>query len=816
MILKKTLFTDRLPDTMRRISVKTVLKITAASAVFAFFLWYIFSLPVPLFTDPYCTVITDRNNKLLGAKISEDGQFRFPPSDTIPYKLKQCIVNFEDKRFYLHSGVDFSAVLRAVKQNISSGKIVSGASTISMQVIRLARKNKERTLGEKISEMFRAWRLEQSYTKNEILNLYLSHAPFGGNVVGMEAAAWRWFGTSAEKLTWAQSAVLAVLPNAPALIHPGRNRKQLTEKRNRLLNTLFEENVIDSAVYNLALSEPVPEYPKAFPFDAYQVLIKASAEKSQNAVIRTTLKKDLQRQINNIVYRNYRRLSRRNIMNLAVLVLDTESGEVLAYTGNVPMTDLQGENYNFHVDMIPAVRSTGSVLKPFLYASMLSSGDILKEALVLDIPTKMGGFTPENFNRSYDGAVPASQALARSLNIPASRMLRNYGLQRFYTQLEKTGITSLDKPPSYYGLSLILGGCEASLREITGMYASVGRSLMHYSENNAYRASDYHPPLLFRDEVERLKKIKAKAPSDKYSVYDASALWTTLKVMLDVDRPQGELSREDLMSDEKISWKTGTSFGFRDAWSIGLTPKYTVGVWVGNADGEGVPGLIGVKTAAPVLFQVFDLLPDSESWFEYPATDFIEVEICKQSGFLAGTDCPEPVRQAAGRQAESFAVCPYHEVVHLHPSESCRVHADCFPVHDMRIEKRLVLPPAAEMYYKRKHPSYQGLPPYCKNCQSGIEGESENIELIYPHNYGQMYIPTEIDGSPGKAVFEAVHRDRNAKLFWYIDDRYIGETRYYHLQELRPDRGRHRLTIIDERGEKITRSFEVLSENDRE
>ncbi len=782
--------------------------------LFAFFLWYVFSLPKPLFDDSFCTVITDRDNNLLGARISEDGQFRFPERKKIPYKLKQCIINFEDKRFYKHAGTDFIAVLRAIVQNISSGQVVSGASTISMQVIRLARHNRDRTIWEKFTEILRASRLEMTYTKEEILSLYFSHAPFGGNVVGIDAAAWRWYGIPPEKLTWAQSAALTVLPNAPSLIHPGRNRDKLLKKRNRLLQTLLDENIIDSSEFNLAISEQVPDAPKPFPFEAYHVLNKAAQKKSDNAIIKTTIDGNLQKIVNQIVIQSHRRLNNLGVMNIGAIVLDTETGEVLVYVGNVPFKNKPEDKYELHVDMIQALRSTGSVLKPFLYASMLSSGDILENAFVPDIPTKMGGFTPQNFNKTYDGVVPASKALARSLNIPASRMLRQYGLERFYRQLEKTGLTSLDKHPTYYGLSLVLGGCEASLWELSGMYASLGRSLIHFGKyGNKYNPNDYHPPRLFIDDIPKADNQADTAKFSKYSVYDASALWTTFKVMLSVDRPETELNTDDYLGARKISWKTGTSFGFRDAWAIGLTPKYTVGVWTGNADGEGRAGLVGILAAAPILFRIYSILPDETSWFPYPDEDFVEISVCKESGFLASINCPHTIKTFAGKQAERFAPCPYHKIVHLDPTGQYRVNANCFPVYEMINEKRLILPPAMERYYKAKHPSYQGMPPYHSKCENA-NYDSYNIDLIYPHNYGSMYIPTEIDGTPGKAVFEAVHRKSDAELFWYIDDKFVCSTRYYHLIEVRPDRGKHQLKIIDEFGEKITREFTVLSKNE--
>ena len=780
--------------------------------VIVFLFFYASILPEKLFSDPYCTVITDKDEQLLGAKISDDGQFRFPERTEIPYKFKQCLLTFEDKRFYVHNGLDLIAVARAFKQNIGSKGIVSGASTITMQLVRLSRKGKDRTFSEKIIEMLWSTRIEMRYSKNEILGKYSSHAPFGGNVVGLDAAAWRWFGTNAESLTWSQSATLAVLPNAPALIHPGRNRKQLLEKRNRLLKKLLKYEIINSENYKLALSEDIPEQPQAFPFEAYHVLMKASKDKKDNSVVRTYIDSDIQNKVNQVVKRNHKRLSQQGIMNAGVIVLDTETGNVISYVGNIPFTNNKNATAENHVDMIPAVRSTGSILKPFLFAGMLTSGDILENALVLDIPTRMGDFVPKNYNMTFDGAVPAKRALARSLNIPAVRMLRRYGLQRFHNKLKKVGLNSLNRNASYYGLSIVLGGCEGSLWELTGMYASMGRSLLHYNRyGNLYNPKDYHPPVLYQKD--RTKEIiQAWKNYNSYGLFDASAIWTTFKAMLDVDRPQSELNQDDYYSSESIAWKTGTSFGFRDAWSIGLTPKYTVGVWVGNADGEGKAGLIGVRSAAPILFEVFDILPDAAQWFEYPANDFTPVEVCKESGFLAGIDCPNTETIFAGKQSEKFSVCPYHKLIHLDQAGQYRVHSGCEHIHNMITESRFILPPAAEKYYKNKHASYSGLPDYRNDCNTGRDKDSENIEIVYPFNYTQIYIPVELDGTPGKVVFEAVHRNENAQLYWYVDDDFIADTKYYHLIEVRPAKGSHTLTVIDQNGEKITRQFEILSD----
>jgi penicillin-binding protein 1C len=458
---------------------------------------FIYCLPDPLFRSHSSFVIDDADGQLLGASIAADGQWRFPPDTSVPEKFKQCIIAFEDKRFEHHPGFDVLAFGRAIRQDLRSRKVESGGSTLTMQIIRMATSDK-RNIWNKIKEIVMAMRLECRYNKAEILSLYASNAPFGSNVVGLDAAAWRYFGRSPQQLSWGEMAAMAVLPNAPSLVHPGKNRSVLIKKRNMLLDKLYKQGIIDSKTASLAKLEPVPDRPFPLPQLAPHLLARFRAEHRDNqhgeTRIRTSIRLSVQQQVNEIIEHRHQLLKADDINNIAAVVLDVETGATLAYAGNISHpedTTMQSD-----VDVIDAPRSPGSTLKPLLYAAMLHDGFILPNSLMPDIPTQILGFHPKNFDLVYDGAVPASQALSRSLNVPAVKMLQQYKVGRFYDMLHKVGITTLNKPADHYGLSLILGGGENTLWELTGAYADMARVLNHYNKyNGKYDPADYHNPV---------------------------------------------------------------------------------------------------------------------------------------------------------------------------------------------------------------------------------------------------------------------------------------------------------------------------------
>ncbi|HWK98609.1 MAG TPA: penicillin-binding protein 1C, partial [Parapedobacter sp.] len=646
----------------------TILLVAATLLV----LFYV-SLPKPLFHSPTSFVIEDASGNLLAASIAADGQWRFPATDEVPEKFAECITTFEDKRFYYHPGIDPIALARAIRQNIAGRRIISGGSTLSMQVIRMSR-NEHRTLWQKFIEAFLAIRLEVGYSKADILKLYAANAPFGSNVVGLDAAAWRYFGRAPDQLSWAETAVLAVLPNAPALIHPGRNRQQLLTKRNALLDKLAVTGTITQETADLAKLEPLPDKPHPLPRFAPHLLERFKQEYPtldlHSTRVITTINSALQQQVAGIIDRYHRNLSANGIQNAAALVLEVETGKTLAYIGNVHTP--QNSGAESQVDMITSLRSPGSTLKPILYAAMLTDGLILPNTLIADVPTQIGGYAPQNYDLGYDGAIPASRALSRSLNIPAVKMLQQYKYQRFHPFLKSVGIQTLNQPADFYGLSMILGGCEVTPWQLAGTYASMARTLNHYERYNAnYNSADYHAPFYVENRDE-----SAGEPNERASIIDHASLYFTFQAMNEVMRPGEEALWEQFASSKKIAWKTGTSFGFRDGWAVGLTPSHVVCVWVGNADGEGRPGLTGINTAAPILFDIFDLLP-SPGWFTSPLDRMVQTAVCTQSGHLAGPDCPNPDTLYIPVPGHRSTVCPYHQTIHTNREGSLRITADC-------------------------------------------------------------------------------------------------------------------------------------------
>jgi penicillin-binding protein 1C len=757
--------------------------------------WYYFILPKPLFNDPTATVIETRNGELLGAKIATDGQWRFPETDSVPKKFKRCIIAFEDQQFYRHPGFNPVAMSKAIIKNIEAGKIVRGGSTITQQVIRLARKGKRRTYFEKLKELILATRLEFGASKEKILKLYASHAPFGGNVVGIDMAAWRYFGLPAHQLSWAESATLAVLPNAPSLIYPGKNQTRLLKKRNRLLKILLQEGTIDSLTYQLSISEALPQKPYFLP-QITPHLLERLAKKHNGKRVQTTIDIMLQKQINQVVKRHHDILKQNEVHNMAVLVLDVDTREVLSYVGNSP-TD---KAHQKDVDIIQAGRSTGSILKPLLYAAMMDKGELLPEQLVSDIPTVISGYSPKNFDESYSGAVPANLALARSLNIPAVRLLQQYGLQRFRDEINAFQIKDLKYGADHYGLSLIVGGAEGNLWDLSKIYAGFAGTLNHYqSTSSEYFTQEFTEPIiLVGREVDLGEKTQQKP------VYGAGSIWLTFEAMKKVNRPQGDEAWEFYDSSREIAWKTGTSFGNRDAWAIGASQKYVVGIWIGNADGEGRPELTGLNSAAPVLFDVFNLLPKSK-WFPVPYDDLSIVTVCKKSGFIAGNDCP--TRQMyAPTSGVRTKPCPYHQLIHLDSTRQYRVNSSCEPVANIVHESWFVLPPLQEYFFKTRNADYRSLPPYRPDC---IKESQEQMDFIFPKPNSSVYLPKGFDGKTNEVILKIAHTNPDTRVFWYVDDEFIGTTRQFHELPVSPKPGIHIITVLDEKGNELKRKIEI-------
>lgn len=758
-------------------------------------------MPEQLFFDQYSVIIEDREGELLGARIAPDGQWRFPASDYyLSPRYKAAVVTFEDRRFYYHPGIDALAILRALKLNVQQRRVVSGGSTLTMQLVSLARHHKSTNVFDKVWEMVLAVAIDAFYTKEEIFRLYADHAPFGGNTVGYQAALWRYFGKHHKELTWSEAALLAVLPNDPALIHLSRNRSALLNKRNALLESLARRGFFAVDDLSLFKDEPLPGSPHRLPEKAPQLL--TSLRKLMPAAgnyIHSSLDGDLQVRVTELLQREGAKLKANEVHNAAILVASVQTGQVLAYAGNIPGT---GAIHGEQVDIITAPRSSGSVLKPFLSMWAIQEGMKTRSSLMPDVPINIDGFRPDNFTYDYEGAAPLSRALQKSLNIPFVLLLREYNIARFLTRLRKTGFNTLTFPADHYGLSLIIGGGEVSLWDLCGAYASAARTLNHFNRaNSRYFEGDIHDLTIDIEAEKSLSKPEASA-----GLYDAAAIWQVFDILADNTRPHENEAWEDVGSGEKIAWKTGTSIGFRDAWCVGVNSDYVVGVWIGNADGEGRPGVIGLETAAPLLFNTFRLLPAGH-WFDQPFDAMQRSLICKNSGYAPTPYCPMDTVWTV-KNISSLPVCTFDQQIHLDVSGRYRVNGDCYDPFGMFSRNYFVLPPTQQYYYEQKHSVYTHLPPWLPACRGN--GGSNAISLIYPLNVTKIFLPKNQTSTLNPVVLRAAHTDPKATIYWHLDNTFIGETHGTHaLTSLIPE-GHHTLTCMDGDGNRVSAVFDVV------
>jgi len=432
---------------------------------------------------------------------------------------------------------------------------------------------------------------------------------------------------------------------------------------------------------------------------------------------------------------------------------------------------------------------------------MLDSGDLLPKTLVMDVPTQFGSYHPENFNKTYDGAVPASRALSRSLNVPAVRMLREFGLDRFHLYLKKLKLKDLKYSANHYGLSLVLGGAESNLWDLCKSYAALSSTLNHFSESSSeYFSNEFCEPTFLASEAINFGNL-----TNEKTLFDAASIYLTYESLKNVNRPESDESWEFFDGSKQIAWKTGTSFGFRDAWAIGTTKDYVVGVWVGNADGEGRPGLVGIRTAAPILFDVFDALPNSD-WFSQPLDAMQAVSICKQSGHRASINCNDIEEQFIQISGLKTKPCPYHVLIHLDKTNTFQVNSSCEDLGNINHKPWFNLPPLMAYYYKAKNPFYRPLPKFKSGC---LNENTVSIDFIYPKANNSIFLPRDFDEKTNDLILKIAHSKPGSMVFWYIDDTFIGSTKDLHELAIKPKQGKHIITVVDQFGNEAERKFHI-------
>ena len=699
----------------------------------------------------YSQVVLDRRGVILSVFLNDKEEFHLKYDGEIPETLKTAVINYEDKKFYSHLGVDYPRIVKSFFNNLFGGKKM-GASTISMQVVK-ALEPAKRTYFNKLIEIVKAYKLENEFSKEEILKIYLNNAPYGSNIVGYSTAIKMYFNKNVNDLSYAEASLLAVLPNSPGILNLKKNNDKLEAKRNRLLKTLLDRNLIDERQYKFSLLEKFPTkiyyYDKKAP--QFSIFLK-------NKIIKSTLDYKLQKKMEQIVFEYSSSMKNIGINNAAVLVLNNKTKEVLAY---VASQDFNDKKNNGEIDGLQAKRAPASLLKPFLFALSIDEGLIVPDSIYPDVPIYFGNFYPKNSNNKFTGMVRIEEALTKSLNIPFVKLLSDYGVDKFYYFLEdndKYPESSFDK----FGLSLILGTREMRAVDIAKLYMG----LANYGE------------------ISDLKYVLDEEQPKTHKGFSKGASYITLDTLTRVVRP----GNENLYTRERpISWKTGTSYGMKDAWSVGVSPDYTVLVWLGNFNQKPIFSLSGVETAGNLLFRIFNVVDLHSKTFEKPINDLKEIEIDEKTGYRKFYEV-ESKKVSYPKDAKLLRISPYYKKIFV---DENNIEIDSRNSNfDKRIEKIVIEYPIEVANY------------YFLN---GVK-ENKSVKIAYPSQDLKIFVPRDFDGY--KKISVKLYNPNNEFVYWYINESYIGFSNESE-KFLELDAGEHKLTIVTEDGKTDEVKFKI-------
>lgn len=734
----------------------------------------IFPLPTGKLNPPSSTLLLDKEGNLLRAFLAPDDMWRLRvESDEISTLLKQAVLAFEDRHFAYHPGVNLISIARAAIANLRAGKIVQGGSTITMQVARLM-EPKERTIGSKLFELWRALQLEVHYSKEEILTFYFNLAPYGGNLVGVGAAARVYFNKPPDQLSPGEAALLAAIPNSPNRYRPDLFRQQATLARDKVLKLMQAQGVITTVALKQAEAEPVPGRRFDLPFEAPHLAEYLRSRHAATERLESTIDLPLQRLAEIKLREHLRPLSECGISNGAVVIIDNRTQAVRALVGS---QDFFADIGAGQVNGALAPRSPGSALKPFVYALAIGNGTVSSRSLLHDVPVDYSGYQPVNYNESYDGAVAVEDALIRSLNVPAINLAAMLGGERLYDALKQGGLTTLDRPWPQYGLPLVLGGCEVSLLELTNLYATFANT------------GNYRPYRLLATEPETKGK----------PLFSEAAAFIVTDILSRLRRPELPAVWDAAISIPKVAWKTGTSLGKRDAWSIGYTPDYTVGVWVGNFDGKGNPRIVGAEAAAPILFSMFEaLVSEGEMrWFIQPHSVGVR-QVCAASGMPATERCAATVEELYVEGVSPNQPCTMHELIIVDHTTGERLCNHCRDGHqyDERVITRW--PTAIATWMTRNGCLLDEIPEHNPRCAVIAAGDAPLI--VSPSDKAEFKIRREAKIEFQQILLDASVANDTHTIYWFLDRKLVSSGSPKKKIFITPTVGTHTLICMDDAG----------------
>lgn len=744
---------------------------------------YLFPLPEEKLYKPVSAFVYSRDNQLMRCFLSSDGYYRKPVNlSAISPLLRQSVISREDRWFYYHPGFNPVSLFSAAVDNLKAGRIVRGGSTITMQIARMM-EPKKRTIGSKIIEILRAIQLELHYSKDDLFEIYFNIAPYGGNIEGVGAAAHFYFEKEPSELTPSQAALLTSIPNSPTLLRPDRNLNNCLLKRDRVLMTMLDRGVIDSSDYREALDEGISGEKTVPPFLAPHHTTNLAIKYPYRSIIRSTIDLRIQDICEGLVANNIGVLRSRGINNAAIVVLDNSTAEILALVGSADFFDYKRQG---QVNGASAARSPGSALKPFVYAMAVEEGFLSPHTILNDLPVYYSGYSPENYDRKYRGVVTAGDALKQSLNVPAVTLCSKVGMKKFYYLLKKGGISTLDRQYYEYGLPIILGSCEVSLLELTNLYSSLARGGLHL----------------------RLKTLKDESSNDTLRLFSPETSFIISEILAELKRPDFPSCWEFSPNIPKVAWKTGTSYGRKDAWSIGYNSRYTIGVWVGNFSGESSSYLVGAEAAAPLLFEIFESLSgrDDTRWFERPYGVSRRL-VCETSGKYPGELCDVTISEMYIPAVSPAGRCNIHKEFMVDKTTGFRLCKFCVAGKSTSSKIFEDWPPRV-MTWRLKTGKLFQVPehnPYC----SGTSGGDRPV-IISPNEEISYVIRKHIPFSQQGILLDASVASGTRTVYWFVDGVLYGKVNPGQKLFLIPEKGIHKLTCSDDRGRSTSISINIL------
>ncbi len=739
-------------------------------ALFFLLNWF-FPLPDKV---EYSTIVTDNKGNVINAYLSKDQKWRMKTElDEISPLLQRTIVAKEDKQFYSHPGVNFFAVARAFFNNLFSMRRTSGASTITMQVARALEPGK-RNIWSKMREMFRAFQLELKYSKREILQLYLNLVPYGGNIEGVKAASLLYFKKNPDHLSLAEITALSIIPNRPTSLVLGKNNDLIIQERNKWLQRFADEKLFTEKEIEDALAEPlnasrgtVPHY---IPHLSYK-LKKQGGTSTSPSIIKTNIDLNTQLKTEKLVEDYIRSQRLKNIKNAAVIIIDNKTHKVITYVGS---SDFYDTTDGGQVNGANAVRQPGSTLKPLLYGLCFDEGLLTPKAVMTDVAVNYDSYAPENYDEKFNGYVTVEYALEHSLNIPAVKGLKLLGHDKMIQKLSSCDFRQIQKDRRKLGLSLILGGCGTTLEELTSLFSSFANDGVYY-------------PAVFTQDATAHNKTRVISPAANFMVTE---------ILSKINRPDFPLNWTATERMPKIAWKTGTSYGRKDGWSIGYNKKYTVGIWTGNFSGLGVADLSGANTATPLLFKIFNTIDydSDEEWFKQPADCDIR-QVCSETGLAPADHCTSLVTDYFIPLISTAKPCNNREELMISPDEKISYCKSCAPQTGYKKKWYKIVEPEMQAWFEENRIAYQKIPVHNPACELIFKGAAPSI--TFPVN-GAEYLINKKNPEPLQLICKTANDV--SKVYWYINNKFYKSSNAGEKQFFVPEEGPVKISCTDDKG----------------